>query len=703
MKPTASALFALHVLLGFWVIFREKLSIPVALVPLGRMHPLLVHFPIVLLLLAGAFLLFFRERKNPEHHRLLGSLLTLTALSAVLSALMGLLLSQEDPKPPPLLVRHMWAGVGLSFLCYGLWAAHRQGSRRYVAAGLLPATGLLLLTGHWGASLTHGEDFLFPAASPPPPPPTAETPVFAAAIEPLLRNRCTSCHNPEKPKGGLVLTSRDGIQKGGKNGVLWKNPHQSLLVKRLLLPPDHKEHMPPRGKPQLTPQELALLQAWVNNGADFERSLQDLPAADSLRLLAAGYYAAPAVAAAPVYDFAAASEADLTAFNTPFRRATPLAAGSPGLHVRFFGRQQFKPDDLKDLSKISGQVVSLSLQNMPLKDADLSRLPSLPNLHKLNLNQTDLTGQTLKELLRFSQLQSVSLSGTRLQPDAVAVLAQLPALREVFLWNSGLSPQQQKALQARSRKIFFRDGYEPSPTDLLVLNPPLLANEEQVLTARTPVALRHPLPGVSIRYTTDGTEPDSGTSPLYTRPFLLPADATVKFRAIKAGWRASPVVAATLFQEKFHPDSVQLLAPPNPGYRGEGGRTLINRRTGSLADHATPQWLGYRENPCIAELFFGSSVPVRELTISTALKIGSFMLPPARLEVHDASGKLLASLVPPQPGVDGPAEHRSYRLPLPAGTYKALKVSVFPVRKLPSWHKAKGQPAWVFVDEIIVK
>ena len=152
----------------------------------------------------------------------------------------------------------------------------------------------------------------------------------------------------------------------------------------------------------------------------------------------------------------------------------------------------------------------------------------------------------------------MAFSGTKLRPEALAVLTRLPALREVFLWNSGLSPQQQKALQARSRKIFFRDGYAPSPTDLLVLNPPVLVNEEQVLAARTPIALRHPLPGVSIRYTTDGTEPDSGHSPLYTKPFVLPADATVKFRAVKAGWRASQVAAVTFFRENFHPDSVQL-------------------------------------------------------------------------------------------------------------------------------------------------
>ena len=34
----------------------------------------------------------------------------------------------------------------------------------------------------------------------------------------LLKANCFSCHNPEKEKGGLDLTSREAILAGGDNG-----------------------------------------------------------------------------------------------------------------------------------------------------------------------------------------------------------------------------------------------------------------------------------------------------------------------------------------------------------------------------------------------------------------------------------------------------------------------------------------------------
>ena len=35
----------------------------------------------------------------------------------------------------------------------------------------------------------------------------------------VLKQDCFSCHNPEKQKGGLVLTSREMMLKGGDSGV----------------------------------------------------------------------------------------------------------------------------------------------------------------------------------------------------------------------------------------------------------------------------------------------------------------------------------------------------------------------------------------------------------------------------------------------------------------------------------------------------
>ena len=119
-----------------------------------------------------------------------------------------------------------------------------------------------------------------PAAAPTPDP-TAATgntptptvpsapPTYAVDIAPILERTCTNCHNPDKTKGELLLTTREGLDRGGENGVVVVagKPDDSPLLQRCLLPVDHDDHMPPDGKKQPTAAELELLRAWIVAGA----------------------------------------------------------------------------------------------------------------------------------------------------------------------------------------------------------------------------------------------------------------------------------------------------------------------------------------------------------------------------------------------------------------------------------------------------
>lgn len=84
-------------------------------------------------------------------------------------------------------------------------------------------------------------------------------------IRPLLENKCFSCHNPDKKKGGLELTSYGGLMSGGSGGAVVDagNP----LGSRLWTMSAHKEepYMPPEGAP-LDPKDLALLSKWIADG-----------------------------------------------------------------------------------------------------------------------------------------------------------------------------------------------------------------------------------------------------------------------------------------------------------------------------------------------------------------------------------------------------------------------------------------------------
>ena len=103
-------------------------------------------------------------------------------------------------------------------------------------------------------------------------------PVFAgppadwSPVEDVLATRCVACHGAGEAKGGLRLHTRATALAGGEDGpaVVPGDPAMSLMIKRLHLPDDDDERMPPAGKkstPSLPAGEIALLENWIKAGA----------------------------------------------------------------------------------------------------------------------------------------------------------------------------------------------------------------------------------------------------------------------------------------------------------------------------------------------------------------------------------------------------------------------------------------------------
>src|SRR5258708_1248012 len=90
---------------------------------IGRFHPLAVHLPIALVLLAALLELggFFRSGKHLQSFG--GFVLALAAASALLSVSLGWVLARSGGYEGQLVTRHMWGGVSLAaalILCCAL-------------------------------------------------------------------------------------------------------------------------------------------------------------------------------------------------------------------------------------------------------------------------------------------------------------------------------------------------------------------------------------------------------------------------------------------------------------------------------------------------------------------------------------------------------------------------------------------------------
>jgi hypothetical protein len=97
-------------------------------------------------------------------------------------------------------------------------------------------------------------------------PPAAE--FFEKKVRPLLVARCLECHgaDPKKVKGGLRLTSRAEMLKGGETGpaVAPGDPTKSRLIQAVRYTSDDLK-MPPEGR--LRDSEISDLEVWVKAGA----------------------------------------------------------------------------------------------------------------------------------------------------------------------------------------------------------------------------------------------------------------------------------------------------------------------------------------------------------------------------------------------------------------------------------------------------
>lgn len=708
----SDVVFVIQILIVFVLIFESRIAVPTVLQSFGRLHPLLLHLPIGLLLVTVVFLYLRRMFEGRPFDDLLGLLLYFTALTASLTTIMGLFLSLEGNFGTEQLWVHKWLGVALSFICWGLLAV-RSNIRILKPLGLA-AVVILIFTGHYGANLTHGEDFVWAPLQEGEVRVarviTDSTTLFAATIEPIFESKCYGCHNQKKAKGNLVLTSLEMMRKGGETGPLWTagDSTHSLLVERLLLPVDHEDHMPPKDKTQLTDDEITFISLWVANGADTNKKLIDVAPEDTLARLASAIIPRyePSDVAGPQYTFRFASADKIQQLSTPNRTVVQVAENEPAIQANFFLKEAFDRRHLEELLEVREQLISLNLSRMPVRDEDLRIISRFSNLEILNLNNTAVTGDGLKPLTSLTKLESVSLSGTDISVSALRGLGEISSLKEVYVWNTSVSASDVQALKRDFPGIRWEVGFVPDEEEILKLNPPMLKNKGQILSQGEHVVLKHNLPGTVIRYTVDGSEPDSIKSPVFKEGFAVGNFSTVKTKAYKDGWLSSDVTEFIIFRKGFTPDSVKLMTKPDDRFQGEGVITLLDSKQGLADFYRHPAWMAFRENDMVLDFSFEKEMPtIKNITLSFAHNKGHICLPPDQMELWGGNDpgdlKLLQRVNPPD--APGPPKPRieGLSMDVPPSNFKYYRLVAKPTRRLADGNPNK-RTLWLMVDEVFI-
>lgn len=416
---------------------------------IGRFHPLWVHLPIGFLVLAVLLKIYGDWRKSDSFREAVSFSLLLGTGSAAIAATLGYLLSQSGGYEGNLLDIHQiggWVTVLLAGLAWGMSRANRA----FSTAVQYPVYGFLLValsvTGHYGGSLTHGADYLT-AYAPFGEKKESEARIlnsieeailYTDVVQPILKNKCNSCHRPGKAKGELLLDSYESLTKGGENGpvILAGDAAKSELIRRVTLLESHKEFMPAEGKEPLSPEEVEWISWWIEQG----KADPNLLLTQSTPELIAW--------AEPRLSIRQASASTTTSIDTAqignlkrmgFRvRVLSQETGALDVVLPEEVAQGKSSEFLKALATVKDQIHWLSLAQTGLQDSDLTRVAEFTHLRRLRIENNPISNQGLTSLQSLTKLEVLNLNGTQITSQGLSHLAPLKNLRSLYLWNTGI-------------------------------------------------------------------------------------------------------------------------------------------------------------------------------------------------------------------------------------------------------------------------
>lgn len=440
---------------------------------LGNFHPVLVHLPIGFLLIV-----FFIEvgrllNKIEISHAILSFILFWAALTATLSCFTGYCLSLNGGYEAELLEEHKWQGIWVAVISWLLWfiksdflTSKLPFSHLLYAPLIIIGTFMLFVAGHHGGMLTHGETFLtqhlpepFRAWAGLPPNSTNDNDiirpiadinnalVYRDVVNPILKARCMQCHNANKSKGDLRMDDIELFKKGGENGPAFiaGKSADSDMMKRCLLPLEDDDHMPPKGKAQLSENQITLLSWWIDQGAPFDKKIVELKPADNIKTalnsLSSSETAIKESKESPVLALKVPAP-EASAIETLKKMGLlvmPIAKGSNLVEVNAINIATLSDEAIEKLLLLQQQIVRLKLGDTKITDKAFVTIAKLKNLQKLSVENTAISDAAIASLKDLPYLEYLNVVNTQVSDLGLDKLGQIKSLRHLYVWKSKIT------------------------------------------------------------------------------------------------------------------------------------------------------------------------------------------------------------------------------------------------------------------------
>ena len=206
-----------------------------------------------------------------------------------------------------------------------------------------------------------------------------------------------------------------------------------------------------------------------------------------------------------------------------------------------------------------------------------------------------------------------------------------------------------------------------------------------------------------IRYTLDGSEP-SADSPIYAGPVEIKESCTLKAKSDRNG-KSTRTYSKTFESHKAMGRPVSALTETHPSYTYNCPDMLTDGLRGA-GPYNSGDFAGWYNKP-VEVVIEMDGTPYSSVTLSTFVFRYDYVFNPLDLTVFvSEDGKDYSQVAhdeyPVEGGVDDGNGCNEYTVTFPETSAKYLKVTARCLEALPEWHSGKGNPGFVFVDEIVV-
>jgi uncharacterized membrane protein len=443
---------------------------------LGHLHPVFVHLPIGILILAYIIQYFFRT--NQDKSKLIDFILIVGLLSSILAAFFGWMLSLSGGYDENMLSLHKWLGIFVCFSSLFLLIIKRIPKNKTTSiiyhASFQVVILALTAAGHFGGELTHGEGYLFSfeekvsrgsstnVLNKQKLNDTSSTTVYAGIVQPIFSQKCMQCHNEKKKKGDFQMHNFDALMKGGKTGkalIPGDLEHSELMV-RMMLDKNDDKHMPPKGKSQLNKPEQDMLSWWVLHGTSQSVSIKQVSSNDTIKYFLSNVEKIDGVKK-EIDSIAPADSVLLSNLKKTKIAVVSIALGSNFLEVNAINTPTFGDNDAAKIGKIAPQIKWLMLSETQITDAALDNMLGCENLEKMNLKNTSITNASITKINKLKKISYLNIVGTKITDAGLLQLIPAQEDMQIYCWNTAITERgiEQFRKKFPKAKVYFGGKY----------------------------------------------------------------------------------------------------------------------------------------------------------------------------------------------------------------------------------------------------